>query len=214
MRRAIDEALSRIPALPTKARRLRIMRRWIHEESIGAPAFLFMAWAMAGVAASLLLWAGITHDWLRAVLLLIAAAAIRARRAFARFGAATPMDGKDMAVHLGRKQRWAELAQEAVILMGAGLCGYGSGFWLGPVLGVLAAALLIGQGVVMARQGELVSAPKPDPAMSVALFAVIATVEPLWRWRGQLIVIGLFAVCVVMAWQVYGRLRRPPSRLP
>jgi hypothetical protein len=208
---ALEDALSQMPAIPNKARRLRILLSWLHAESVGTPAFLSLAWAMAALAAALLLWGGITHDWLRAVLLLLAAAAIRGRRSFARFAEIMPMDGKEMAPELGPRQRWGEMAQEAIILLAGGLCGYGSGLWLGPVLGVLAAGLLIAYGVLSQRQGELVCAPKPDPALTLAVFAIAAAFEPLWRWRGQLIVIGLLAVCAVLAYRLWRR-ARPVSR--
>jgi hypothetical protein len=187
------------------------MLGWIRRESIGAPAFLFLAWAMTALAASLLLWGGITHEWTRGVLLVLAALAIRGRLLFARLGAITPMDGKAMTAHVGRKQRWGELAQEAVILLAAGLNGYGSGVWLGLALGVLAAGLLIGFGGYMARRGEIVAAPRPDPALTLAVFAIAAAFEPLWGWRGPVIVIGLLAVCAVLAWRLW-RLARPVPR--
>jgi hypothetical protein len=199
---------SQMPSLPSKARRQRLMLRWIRRESIGAPAFLSLAWGMTILAASLLLWGGITHDWTRGVLLLLAAAAIRGRLLFARLGARTPMDGKDTAAQVSRTQRWGELTQEAVILLAAGLNGYGSGLWIGPVAGVLAAGLLIAFGATLARRGAVIAAPKPDPALTLAVFVIAGAFEPIWGWRGPLIVIGLLAVCAVLAWRLW-RLAKP-----
>ena len=66
---------------PPKARRLRMIRGWMHEERIGAPAVLSLAWGMTVLTGGLLLWGGITHGWSRAVLLLLAAALLRGRHA-------------------------------------------------------------------------------------------------------------------------------------
>lgn len=193
---------------PTKARRLRMIRGWMHEERIGAPAVLSLAWALTVLTAGLLAWGGITHGWSRAVLLLMAAGALRARRGLARLGATMPMNDEDKVPHVGDKQRWGERAQQAIILLAAGLCAYGSGFlWSGPALGVLAAGLILAGGSIARRQSDLMHPPKPDPAMLMALFIAIAAAEPAWGWRGQLVMLGLSAVCAVLAWRLYRRLR-------
>jgi len=207
-------AIRQTRMFPPKARRLRMIRGWMHEEGIGAPAVLSLAWAMTVLAGGLLLWGGITHDWLRAVLLLAAAVAIRAHRAFARLGASMPMDGKDVVAPAVGQQRWGECAQQAIILLAAGLCAFGSGFvWLGPLLGVLAVVLSLFSGFVARGQPHPMHRPKPDPTLLMAMFMTAAAVEPLWGWRGQVIVLGLLAVCAVLAYRLYRRLR-PASSAP
>jgi hypothetical protein len=142
------------------------------------------------------------------VLLLLAAALLRGRHAMARLGASMPMDDEEKAHHVGDKQRWGERAQQAIVLLAAGLCAYGSGFlWLGPALGVLAASLILAGGSIARRQRDMMHPPKPDPAMLMALFIAAAAAEPLWGWRGQIIVLGLLAVCAVLAYRLYRRLR-------
>ena len=194
--------------IPPKARRLRMLRGWMHEEGVGAPAVLSLAWALTAMAGGLLVWAGITHEWLRAVLLLSAALTIRARRALARLGAIMPMDGKDTMSPVGGKQRWGERLQQALIILAAGFCAYGSGFlWPGPLLGGLAAALILFGGFITRKQSHLMTPARPDPAMLMAMFSTAAAAEPLWGWRGQIIVLGLLAVCAVLSLRLFQRLR-------
>ena len=204
----LSETIPHTRLIPPKARRLRMIRGWMHQEGIGAPAVLSLAWALTVLAGGLLLWGGITHGWLRAVLLLAAAGSIRARRALARLGAIMPMDANGPIAPVGAGQRWAERAQQAIILMAAGLCAYGSGFlWTGPLLGGVAVALILVSGFLARAQTHLMAPPKPDPAMTMALLITIAAAEPLWGWRGPLIVIGLLAACGVLAYRLYRRSR-------
>ncbi len=158
--------------------------------------------------AAFCLWGGITHGWLRALLLLAAAAAIRGRRAFARLGASMPMDANGPIARVGARQRWGERVQEAIIFLAAGLCAYGSGFlWIGPPLSVVAVALILAGGFIADKQTRMKTLPRPDPAMLMAMFVTAAAAEPLWGWRGQIIVLGLLAVCAVLSYRLYGRLR-------
>jgi hypothetical protein len=189
-----------------------MLRAWMREEGIGAPAVLSLAWALAAVAGSLLLWGGISHGWPRAVLLLAAAAAIRGRRAFARLGATMPMDANGPVALVGARQRWGERVQEAIVFLAAGLCAYGSGFlWIGPPLGVLAVALILAGGFISDKQMRAKTLPRPDPTLLMAMFVTAAAAEPLWGWRGQIIVLGLLAVCAVLSSRLYRRLR-PAAR--
>ena len=208
-----DQAVPHVPKIPPRARRVRLIRGWMRQESIGAPAVLSIAWALAALAASLLLWGGIAHGWSRAVLLLAAAAAMRGRRAFARLGATMPMDAKGPVAPVGPGQRWGDLAQEAIVLAAAGLCGYGSGYWLGPALAAPAVVLLLVDGGLSNTQARAKSRPGPDPVMMMAVFVTVAAAEPLWGWRGQIILIGLSAVCAVLAYRLYRR-ARPAAPAP
>jgi hypothetical protein len=176
-------------------------------EAIDAPALAALSWACAVLAACLLLWAGITHDGVRAVLLLVAAAAAWGRRIVLRLSVLAQGEAEPEARHEG-SGNLADLAQLALMLLAAGFCAFGSGFFvLGPLLAGLALLLLIGGGLVASRLGRP-SAPRPDPGLVIAVFALIAAVEPLWRWRGESLLIGLFAACgTLVAW--IGRLARP-----
>jgi hypothetical protein len=188
---------------------LRRIVAWLRGQSIGAPALLAFSWACALAMASLLLWAGLTHGAVRGVVLVLAAGAAYGRRLCSRLGGLMSMDGFDGPPPEIDAKRWGDIAQDAVILLSMGLCAFGSGFLIpGPALGVLAAILVVSGALIGARRLGRLARPRLDVALSLTPFILAAALEPLWGWRGQTILIGLFAAGAALAFWL-ARLARP-----
>jgi phosphatidylglycerophosphate synthase len=114
---------------------------------------------------------------------------------------------------------WNELPDrlaDALFLVGAGYCAYGSGQHAGAPLGWLAAWLSaltayvreLGRGLGFPADFAGPMA-KPQRMAALTLTAAVAAAEPLWGWNGQAILIGLAVIVVGAA----GTLARRTAKL-
>jgi phosphatidylglycerophosphate synthase len=198
---------------------------WLAAQAAGAGAspdlISALGFAFAALGAALLLWAGtITAPWLRAALLLGAAAAIQLRLVcnlidgmvaveHRRGGAAGPI--------------WNELPDrfsDVALLAGAGYAVASSGIALGVVLGWLCAVLAVttayvrelgrGMGFAADFSGPMA---KPHRMATLTAACLVSGVEPLWGWRGQSLMIGLAVIALGAALTVARRTRTLARRL-
>lgn len=176
--------------------------------------------AFAGLGAALLLAAGISNPGLRAVLLIGAAVCIQLRLL------ANLLDGM-VAVEHGRGGPagpiWNELPDrvaDALFLVGAGYCAYGSGLDFGAWLGWLTALLAVLTAYVR-ELGRALGFPadfsgpmaKPHRMAALTVTCLLAAVEPLWGWRGHIVFAGLVVIALGAAWTVVRRTRILAERL-
>lgn len=118
---------------------------------------------------------------------------------------------------------WNELPDriaDALFLVGAGYCAAASGMvfaaplgWAAAVLAVLTAYVReLGRGLGFPAD---FSGPMAKPHRMAALTAacVVAAFEPLWGWRGEALMVGLFAIVLGAIWTVARRTRTLAARL-
>lgn len=186
----------------------------MREEKVGGPALLSVSWSLCVLIAALLLWGGITMGALRGVLLALAAAAMPLRRLASRLAAMAPMDGLSAAPLPGGVRRWGELAQICTIALAAGFCTFGSGSLIGPVLGLICAVLALARGWAgRTVRGPFDAAPT-EAILAISIACGVSVIEPLWGWRGQSLVIGLFAIDAMLALRVLVAWPRRARRRP
>ena len=179
-----------------------------------------MGVAFAVLGAGLFVGAGISEPGLRGVLLIGAAACIQLRLL------CNLLDGM-VAVEHGRGGAagpiWNELPDriaDALFLVGAGYCAWSAGWDLAQPLGWIAAWLAaltayvreLGRGLGLPAD---FSGPMAKPHRMAALTAtgVVAAFEPLWRWEGQAILVGLGLIALGTAFTVARRTRNLARRL-
>ena len=186
---------------------LRNLARQARAVQLGGHALLGAGAGLTALAAAVLLWSGIVTGAPRAILLLAAAGLLSLRLLVVRLGAMTPADGMAAPVPRGGLARWMNPVESAILLVAAGLNPFGSGSDVSPVLGIVAAAVLIA-ACIRRRSDRAVTEPsRPHPTTLLAVVCLAAMFEPLWGWRGQTLIIGLCAISVVLAVQ---GLRAPP----
>ncbi|UTP40597.1 CDP-alcohol phosphatidyltransferase family protein [Phenylobacterium sp. LH3H17] len=118
---------------------------------------------------------------------------------------------------------WNELPDriaDALFLVGAGYCAAASGMvfaaalgWAAAVLAVLTAYVReLGRGLGLPAD---FSGPMAKPHRMAALTGacVVAAFEPLWGWRGEALMVGLFAIVLGAIWTVARRTRTLAGRL-
>ena len=182
------------------ARRVNPILALLRGQEIHASAILALSWGFAVLTASLLLWAGVSDPIVRAVMFVLAGGCAYGRLFMSRLGAVTSMDGQDGPAPRAAVKRWGDIGQMVLILLAFGFCAFGDKFVvLGPCLGAAAAMLLMGGALIGDRRTGVVARPKPDPGLVVAVIALIAAFEPIWHWRGEVVVIGLSLVCAALA---------------
>jgi phosphatidylglycerophosphate synthase len=157
---------------------------------------LSMVFAVLG--ASLFLWAGIAGDTLRVAALALAALTIQLRLV------CNLLDGM-VAVEHGRGSSagpiWNELPDrigDPLFLAAAGYCASLSGVHIAVLLGWLCAvgalitAYIRELGRALGFPADF-SGPMAKPHRMALLTAatLVSVVEPLWRWRGESLAIGL-----------------------
>lgn len=198
-----------------KAAAAGLARRGFSPDGVSA-----MGVAFAVLGAGLFVVAGISDPGLRAALLIGAAACIQLRLL------CNLLDGM-VAVEHGRGSAagpiWNELPDriaDALFLVGAGYCAWSAGWDLAQPLGWVAAWLAaltayvreLGRGLGLPAD---FSGPMAKPHRMAALTAtcVVAALEPLWRWEGQAILIGLGLIAIGTAVTAARRTRTLARRL-
>jgi phosphatidylglycerophosphate synthase len=136
------------------------------------------------------------------------------------------LDGM-VAVEHGRASHagpiWNELPDrlaDALFLVGAGYCAYGSGYEAGGWLGWVAAWLAVltayvrelgrGLGFPADFSGPMA---KPHRMAALTLIAAVSAFEPAWGWRGQTVMIGLTVIVLGSALTGARRVRTLSNRL-
>jgi hypothetical protein len=181
---------------------LRNLARRARGAQLGGHALLGAGLGLTVLAAAVLLWGGIVTGAPRVVLLLLAAGLLSLRLMVVRLGAMTPADGMAAPAPRGGLVRWMNPMESAVLLIAAGLNPFGSGSDVSPVIGIIAAILLV-LACLRRRSDHAVREPsKPHPTMLLAIVCLAAIFEPLWGWRGQSLIIGLCVISVVLTVQV------------
>ncbi len=182
--------------------RLRTLARRAREVKLSGNALVGVGVGLTALASAVLLWTGIITGAPRAVFLVVAAGLLSVRLTAVRLGAMTPADGIDAPAPRNGILRWLTPIESAVLLIAAGLHPFGSGSDIGPLFGLLAAALLI-VAFIRRRAGHAVSEPaKPHASTLLAFTCIAAVFEPLWGWRGQVMIGGLCLISAVLLVQV------------
>jgi phosphatidylglycerophosphate synthase len=193
----------------------RLAKAGVSPDNISAASVAF-----AVLGAALMMAAGVSSAPLRAVGLIGGAVCIQLRLL------CNLLDGM-VAVEHGRGSPagpiWNELPDriaDCLFLVGAGYCAFGSKLDLGAWLGWLAAFLAVLTAYVRELGRGLgfpadFSGPMAKPHRMAALTAtcVLAALEPLWAWRGHLMVAGLAVIAIGTAWTVVRRTRTLAARL-
>lgn len=189
-----------------KGWRLRNLARGARAMQLGGDVLNGVGFAMTVLAAATLLWGGIVTGGPRVIVLLLAAGMLSLRLMAVRLGSMTPADGLATAPPRGGLARWLSAIESAVLMVAAGLNPFGSGSDIGPVLGLVAAALVITVSLRL-KTAHAVSEPsKPHPTSLLAVVILVSILEPLWGWRGQTVLIGL---CLISAVLVFQAVRAP-----
>ncbi len=171
--------------------------------------------AFAALGGTLMAFAAASSPVPRAVELVAAAACIQARLI------CNLLDGM-VAVEFKRGSTsgpiWNELPDrfsDAFLLIGAGACASGSGYALvGSSLGWIAAVLAVTTAYVRELGRGLgfpadFSGPmaKPQRMAALTVICLLATLEPLWSMRGQIVLVGVFVIALGTALTVARRTR-------
>jgi phosphatidylglycerophosphate synthase len=176
--------------------------------------------AFAALGALLFVFAGVSEPPVRAAALIGAGACVQLRLL------CNLLDGM-VAVEHGRGSPagpiWNELPDrvaDALFLVGAGYCAVGSGVVIGGWLGWLAAVLAVLTAYVRELGRGLdfpadFSGPmaKPHRMAALTITCVVAAIEPLWRWNGHAVALGLIVICLGTAFTVARRTRTLAIRL-
>lgn len=190
--------------------RLRNLARRARAVQLSGDALNGVGFAMTVLAAATLLWAGIVTGAPRVILLLLGAGMLSLRLMAVRLASMTPADGLASAAPRGGLARWLSAIESAVLMLAAGLNPFGSGSDIGPILGLIAAALVLTVSVRL-KTAHAVSEPSnPHPTSLLAAVLIASIFEPLWGWRGQILLIGLCVISAVLAVQAV-RAPRPAS---
>lgn len=177
--------------------------------------------AVAILGAALLVWAGASRlAPLRAGLFLVAAISIQLRLL------CNLLDGM-VAVEHGRGTPagpiWNELPDrlaDLVLLTGAGYAVSSSGVRFGAAIGWFCGALAIltayvrelgrGLGFPADFSGPMA---KPHRMAALTVACIVSALEPLWGWRGAVLMAGLVIIAIGTAFTVARRTRTLAGRL-
>jgi phosphatidylglycerophosphate synthase len=174
----------------------------------------------AVLGGSLFLAAGVSGGGMRAALLIGAGGCIQLRLL------CNLLDGM-VAVEHGRGSAigpiWNELPDrfaDALFLVGAGYCAFGSHLPVGAALGWLAAWLAaltayireLGRGLDFPADFSGPMA-KPHRMAALTVTCVVAACEPLWGWKGEAVLIGLAVIVLGEIITVVRRIRTLARRL-
>lgn len=182
--------------------RLRNLARRARKLQLSGSVLVGVGVGLTALAAAVLLWTGIITGAPRAVFLVAAAGLLSLRLTTVRLGAMTPADGMDAPAPRNGMLRWLTPIESAVLLLAAGLHAFGSGSDISPLIGAVAAVLLLA-ACIRRRAGHAVSEPsRPHPSTLLVVACLAAVFEPLWGWRGQTMIIGLCVISAVLLVQV------------
>lgn len=179
-----------------------VLAAQIGKVGITPDAISLLSVAFAALGAAVLLVGGAADGGARAVWFLIAAVFIQLRLL------ANMLDGM-VAVEQGKGGPlgpiWNELPDriaDALFLVAAGYAAEGSGFpymgwlgWLAAVLAVMTAYVReLGRGLGFPADFSGPMA-KPHRMAALTLVCLASMLELLWGWRGEMLLIGLGAIC-------------------
>lgn len=118
---------------------------------------------------------------------------------------------------------WNELPDriaDALFLVGAGYCAAAQGMAFSAALGWAAAVLAVltayvrelgrGLGFPADFSGPMA---KPHRMATLTITCLVAAFEPMWGWRGEALMVGLFAIVAGSIWTVARRTRTLSRRL-
>lgn len=174
---------------------LKTLGRQARRAQLSGNVLIAVGFSLAVMAGAMLLWAGIVTGWPRVTLLLLAAALIPLRLLVNRLSGLTLSDGIGAATN-SLTRRWLGHWEAAGLMVAAGLNIFGSHHDTGPLYGLAAGGLLL-----LARMRHRAAKMRLYPTLVLAFACVVSTFEPLWGWHGQVLMIGLSAICVVLVWQ-------------
>jgi hypothetical protein len=181
---------------------VRNLARQARAAQLGGSALLAAGLSLTVLAAAIIMWAGIATGAARVVLLILAAGLIRLRLMAVRLGGMTPADGMNQPPPRGGLIPWLNPIESAVLMLAAGFTAFGSGTDISPILGVLAAALVLIASARRRTAHGVREPSRPHPTTLLALVCLISTLAPLFGWRGQVMIIGLCAISAVLLVQV------------
>lgn len=174
---------------------LKTLGRQARRAQLSGNALIAVGLSLAVLACALLLWAGIVTGWPRVTLLLAAAVLMPLRLLVNRLSGVTLSDGVGAATN-SLARRWLGHWEAAAMMVAAGLNIFGAHHDTGPLFGLAAGGLLL-----LARLRHHAARMRLYPTLVLAFACVVATFEPLWGWHGQVLMIGLSAICAVLVWQ-------------
>jgi len=194
---------------------------WLADADARPDLISAASFAFAALGAACLLAAGMTGNAIaRAALLLFAAVGIQLRLV------CNLLDGM-VAVEHGRSSPagaiWNELPDrfsDVVLLAAAGYCAADGGIMFASEVGWLCASLALltaylrelGRGLGFAADFSGPMA-KPQRMAALTVGCVISTLEPLWGWRGQTLMITLAVIALGAAFTAWRRTRTLAGRL-
>jgi hypothetical protein len=173
---------------------LKTLGRHARRAQLSGNVLIAVGLSLAVGSFALLLWAGIVSGAPRVVLLLLAAALMPARLLVNRLSGLTLSDGIGGSTN-SLARRWLGHWEAAGLMLAAGLNIFGSHHDTGPLFGLAAGALLLLARMRHRRPMRLY------PTLILAFACVVSAFEPLWGWRGETLMIGLSAICLVLVWQ-------------
>jgi hypothetical protein len=174
---------------------LKTLGRQARRAQLSGNVLIAVGLSLAVLACAMLLWAGIVTGWPRVTLLLVAAALMPLRLLVNQLSGVTLSDGIGHATN-SIARRWLGHWEAAGMMVAAGLNIFGSHHDTGPLFGLAAGGLLL-----LARLRHRAAKMRLYPTLVLAFACVVSTFEPLWGWHGQVLMIGLSAVCAVLVWQ-------------
>jgi hypothetical protein len=189
---------------------VRTLARRAREAQLGGNALLGAGVSLTVLAAVVLLWDGIVEGIPRVVLLLLAAGLIRLRLITVRLSYVTPADGMSEPPPRGGLLRWINPIESAFLMFAAGMNVFGAGSDWGPVVGVLAAAMVIAASLRRRSPHAVQEPTRPHPTTLLVWLCLFDTLSPLWGWRSRTMLIGLCAISAVLLAQTVW-VRRPAA---
>jgi hypothetical protein len=191
-----------------KGWRLRNLARHAREVQLSGNALVGAGLSMTVLAGATLLWSGIATGAARPVVFLLSAGLLSLRLMIVRLGSVTSADGMAAPPPRGGLIRWLTPLETAVLMLAGGLSPFGSGSDIGPVLGLVAAGLVVLVSLRLRTDHALSEPSKPHTTSLLAMTCLAAMFEPLWGGRGQTVLIGLCAISAVLIVQAVRAPRR------
>ncbi len=197
---------------------LRRLARWLTREKVGADQIAVIGFASALLAAAALALSGVSIDGWRTGLLLLAAVALALRLLSVRIEAlVTAEEGRVEPAH----PIWSALfdrVADTALLAATGFAAVIASLNFGPLLGWTCAVLGL-LAAYLGERGRGTVSPAADmpalysfaPLLLLEAGVVVSILEPLWRGKGQVLLLGLTVVALwslVRVVRLAGRLDR------